>query len=158
MTASDDGATWLPAWMGRQLDLGVVQRAVLPSVSGDAIYLCGSIGVDTALTAAGAIYVGEYDVDETLADGSAPSIRWRQVEGLEQIGWIVLGARRFAELGALLPARSSDATACAACRGTGDWHVFSGDRKESLRIRGMICKDCGGLGWRAPESATSVLH
>jgi hypothetical protein len=149
VTESNNRAAWLPAWMARQLERGAAQQAALSFVGGDAIYLVGSIGVDAALTATAAIYVGEYDI-ESVEGSSAPAIRWRQVEGLERLGWIVLGARRFAELRALLPARSPDALACASCRGTGDWHVFSKDRKESLRIRGMICKDCGGLGWRAP--------
>jgi hypothetical protein len=140
VTESNNRAAWLPAWMARQLERGAAQQAALSFVGGDAIYLVGSIGVDAALTATAAIYVGEYDI-ESVEGSSAPAIRWRQVEGLERLGWIVLGARRFAELRAL---------ACASCRGTGDWHVFSKDRKESLRIRGMICKDCGGLGWRAP--------
>jgi hypothetical protein len=135
--------------MTRQLERGAAQPAVLSFIDGDAIYLAGSIGVDAALTASAAIYVGEYDLE--APDGStAPTIRWRQVEGLERLGWIVIGARGFAELRALLPARSPDALACASCRGTGDRHLFSQDRKESLRMRGMICWDCGGLGWRAP--------
>ncbi len=106
------------------------------------------LGVETALTSTGAVFVGEYDLEtfETAAD----SIQWRQVAGVERLGWIVLGARRFAELSSLLPVRSSEARSCVSCRATGDWHISSADRKASLRIRGMVCKQCGGLGWRAP--------
>jgi hypothetical protein len=145
---------WLPEWMERQFAIGTAQRVVLSTVSGDTMLLCGSIGVDTALTAGGAVYVGEYDLnglDEALdeaLDSAARSIQWRRVDGVERLGWIVLGARRFKELRGLLPERSSSSFSCTACRGSGDWHVFSEDRKESLRIRGMICKTCGGLGWR----------
>jgi hypothetical protein len=139
-------AAWLPTWMGRQIDLGTAQRATLSAVDGEAIYLYGSIGVETVLTSRGDVYVGEYDI-ETF-DSAAQSIKWRQAEGTERVGYLVLGARRFAELRAVLPTRSSGSAACPSCRATGDWHVFSSDRKESLRIRGMICKDCGGLGWR----------
>jgi hypothetical protein len=135
---------WLPEWMERQFAIGTAQRVVLSTVSGDTMLLSGMVGVDTALTAGGAVYVGEYDLD----DGAARSIEWRRVEGVERLGWIVLGARRFKELRGLLPERSSSSFSCTACRGSGDWHVFSEDRKESLRIRGMICKTCGGLGWR----------
>jgi hypothetical protein len=139
---------WLPVWMKRQLSIGAAQRVVLSTVSGDTMLLSGMIGVDTVLTAGGAVYVGEYDLEGL--DSAARSIQWRRVEGVERLGWIVLGARRFKELRGLLPERSSSSFSCAACRGSGDWHVFSEDRKESLRIRGMICKTCGGLGWRAP--------
>ena len=147
MNQPESVAAWLPAWMSQQIDLGLVQRAKLSSIAVDAMYLHGAIGVETALTSTGEVYVGEYDV-ETF-ESALQSIRWRQAEGLERVGFIVLGARRFTELQALLPARAPDSPACSSCRATGDWHVFSADRKESLRIRGMICKDCGGLGWRA---------
>jgi len=148
MTDPETTTTWLPAWMVEQIANGAAQRAVLSSVSEDAIYLCGSIGVDTVLTSTSAVYVGEYDVD--TFDNAARSIVWRRVAGVERLGWIVVGARRFAELRALLPARAPGAPACTACRGTGDLHVFSQDHKESLRIPGMICKTCGGMGWLAP--------
>jgi hypothetical protein len=147
MSTPGDAKDWLPAWMGRQIEAGAAQRATLPPVTTDAIYLYGSIGVEAALASTGEVYVGEYEL-ETFAS-AAESIKWRPAERVERLGYIVLGARRFAELSDLLPRRSPDATGCASCRSTGDWHVFSADRKESLRIRGMICKDCGGLGWRA---------
>jgi hypothetical protein len=151
MNESESAAAWLPAWIERQIELGAAQRAEVSPIIGDAaVYLYGTMGVDTALTAAGEVYVGEYEM-ETF-DSAARSIRWRQAERLERVGFIVLAARRFAELRALLPVPTSDATHCPSCRGTGDWHVFSQDRKESLRIREMICKDCGGLGWRAPAA------
>ena len=142
---------WLPAWIAEQIAIGAAQRVELSSIDEDAIHLCGSIGVDTALTSTSAVYVGQYDV-ETF-ESAARSIQWRQVAGVERLGWIVLGARRFAELRALLPERSPSSISCAACRATGDWHVFSQDRKEALRIRGMICKTCGGLGWQAAATA-----
>jgi hypothetical protein len=140
-------AAWLPDWMQQQIARGAAQRTELSTVSGDAMHLCGWVGVDAALTSTGAVYACEYDVEPL--DGAARSTEWRRVEGVERLGWIVLGARRFEELRALLPARTPDSTVCAACRGTGDWHVFSDDRKESLRIREMICKTCGGMGWHA---------
>jgi hypothetical protein len=147
-TDAETATAWLPAWMAQQIEVGAAQRATLSTIRGDAMYLYGSIGVDTALTSTGAVYVGEYDID--TFDSAAQSIRWRQVDGVERLGWIVLGARRFAQLHALLPVQSPDATSCPSCRATGDWHISSQDRKESLRIRGTICKQCGGLGWRAP--------
>ena len=150
MSEPASAAAWLPAWMEGQIRLGAVQRADGVPIAGDAVYLYGSLGVETALTSTGEVYVGDYDFEHF--ESAAQSIRWRQAHGLERVGFIVLGARRFAELRALLPVRTPDATPCSSCRATGEWHVFSHDRKESLRIRGMICEDCGGMGWRAPES------
>jgi hypothetical protein len=147
MSVPESLADWLPAWMQRQIALGTAQPAQESSIAHQAVYLTGWMGVDTVLTATGEVYVGEYELE--AFDSAARSIRWRQALALERVGFIVLGARRFAELRALLPVRTADATPCVSCRGSGDWHVFSQDRKESLRIRGMICKDCGGLGWRA---------
>jgi hypothetical protein len=141
---------WLPAWIAEQIAIGSAQRARLSSVGEDAIHLCGSMGVDTVLTSTSAVYVGEYDL-ETF-ESAARSIHWRRVAGVERLGWIVLGARRFTALRALLPKRSAISISCASCRGSGDWHVFSQDRKEALRIRGMICKICGGLGWQGPAA------
>jgi hypothetical protein len=148
MTEPETSQAWLPAWIVEQIETGAAQRALLSSVPEDAIHLCGSIGIDTVLTSTSAVYVGEYDVD--TFDNAARSIVWRRVGSVERLGWIVLGSRRFGELRALLPERTPGAISCESCRGTGNWHVFSSDHKESLRIPGMICKTCGGLGWQAP--------
>jgi hypothetical protein len=147
MSTPVDASDWLPAWMGQQIEAGTAQRASLPPVTTDAMYVHATLGIEAALASTGEVYVGEYDL-ETFASATE-SITWRRAERVERLGYLVIAARRFAELSDLLPRRSADATGCASCRSTGDWHVFSGDRKESLRIRGMICKDCGGLGWRA---------
>ena len=150
MIASETSTAWLPAWIAEQIATGAAQRARLSSVGEDAIHLCGSVGVDIVLTSTSAVYVGEYDL-ETF-ESAARSIQWRQVAGVERLGWIVLGARRFSALRALLPRRSRTSISCASCRGSGDWHMFSQDRKEALRVRGMICKTCGGLGWQGPTA------
>jgi len=150
VTGSERNTAWLPAWIAEQIAIGAAQRARLSSVGEDAIHLCGSIGTETVLTSTSAVYVGEYDL-ETF-ESAERSIRWRQVAGVERLGWIVVGARRFAALRALLPVRSRSSISCASCRGSGDWHIFSHDRKEALRIRGMICKTCGGLGWQGPAA------
>jgi hypothetical protein len=140
-------AGWLAAWVTNQLRNGTAQRTKLAGVDGDAMYVYGSIGVDAALTSTGDIWVGEYEFD--TVDGTSVPATWRRALGVERLGFIVIAARRFPALAGLLPARPADAPSCPACRATGDWHLFSADRKESLRIRGMICKVCGGLGWRA---------
>lgn len=145
MGETDTSAAWLPAWIVEQIETGTAQRAVLSSVREDAIYLSGSIGFESVLTSTSAVYIGEYDL--STFENAANSIVWRRAGGVERLSCIVLGARRFAQLHALLPQRAPDAPACAECRGSGGWHVFSGDRKESLRIPGMLCRTCGGLGW-----------
>ncbi|HVY40079.1 MAG TPA: hypothetical protein VHM31_19200 [Polyangia bacterium] len=145
---SGEPGPWLAAWIADQLRSGAARGTTLQGVSGEAMYVYGSIGVDAALTAAGDIWVGEYDFD--TVEGTAASCTWRRAAPLERLGFLVIAARRFAALRGLLPGRPADATGCPACRATGDWHLFSADRKESLRIRGMICKACGGMGWTEP--------
>lgn len=144
----DNSATWLADWIADQLRTGAGRRAIVARVRGDAMYVYGSIATDVALTSAGEVWVADHDFD--TVQGTAGKSTWRRAEGLERIGFIVIAARRFTALQALVPDRPATAADCPSCRATGDWHIFSGDRKESLRIRYMICKDCGGLGWRAP--------
>lgn len=148
---SGEPGPWLAAWIAEQLRSGVARGTTLHGVSGEAMYVYGSIGVDAALTATGDIWVSEYDFD--TVEGTAATCTWRRAAPLERLGFIVIAARRFAALRDLLPARPADAAGCSACRATGDWHLFSADRKESLRIRGMICKACGGMGWTPPAHA-----
>jgi hypothetical protein len=144
-------APWLAAWVADELRRGSARRTELTGVEGDVMHIYDSIGVDAALTATGEVWVGEYDFD--TVEGSAATVTWHRAIGLERLGFIVIASRHFAALRDLLPARPPEATNCPACRATGDWHVFSADRKESLRIRGMICKACGGMGWRAGMAA-----
>lgn len=138
---------WLPAWIAEQLRRGTARGTRLQGVSGEAMIVYGFIGIDAALTESGDIWVGEYDFD--TVEGTASTVTWRRAAGVERLGFIVMAARQFFPLRELLPSRPTDAPGCAACRATGDWHLFSADRKESLRIRGMICKTCGGMGWLA---------
>ena len=145
------GPDWLVAWMAEQLRSGAAQPSDLRQVHGDAMYVYASIAVDVALTSTGAVWVREYDLDSVSETTAA--VEWRRADKIEGIGYLVIATRRFPTLRRLLPSRPSDATSCPACRATGDWHVFSPDRKESLRIRGSICKSCGGLGWQGPPDA-----
>lgn len=147
----DQPGPWLAVWIADQLRSGRARGARLAGVAGEAMYVYGSIGVDAALTPTGEIWIGEYDFD--TVEGTAATCTWRRADPLERLGYIVIAARHFAALRDLLPVRPADATGCPACRATGDWHLFSADRKESLRIRGMICKACGGVGWTAAAPA-----
>src|SRR5262245_57906133 len=119
---------WLGPWIADQLRTGAGCRADVSGVPGSAMYVYGSIGVDAALTSVGEVWVGDHDLD--TVDGAAVRITWHRAEGLERVAFIVLAARRFALLRTLLPDRPTDAADCSSCRGTGDWHLFSADRKE----------------------------
>jgi len=145
----DRRMAWLPSWIADQIRRGAGRRAELAGVRGDAMYVYGSIAAEAVLTSLGEVWVGDHDLDTV---GTTTRLTWRRTEGLERVGFIVIAARRFAPLRALLPDRPTNAASCRACRGTGDWHVFSADGKESLRISGMICKACGGLGWQPPTA------
>lgn len=143
----DHGPAWLGPWISEQLRAGAGRPAALTGARGEAIYVYGSIGADAALTSSGELWVGDYDLDS--ADGAGSQVTWRRADGVERLGFLVIAARQFGALRALLPERPAHAADCPSCRATGDRHVFSADRKESLRIRPMICWDCGGMGWRA---------
>lgn len=141
---------WLSEWIGHQLRFGSVLRTELSAAQQDAIYLYASLGAETALTATGEVWIGEYDIE--AFESATKSIRWRRAEGVERLGCLVIAARRFPALQALLPLRPAGAPPCASCRGTGSWHIFSSDGKAALRIPEIICKACGGLGWRPPPA------
>lgn len=112
------------------------------------MYVYGSIGVEAALTTSAEVWVAEYDFD--TVEGTDAALTWHRAEDVERLGILVIASRRFTALRALLPDRPPAVADCRACRGTGSWHIFSADRKESLGIPGMICRDCGGMGWRVP--------
>jgi len=66
---------------------------------------------------------------------------WHEATGKERWGALVLGARRMPELKALLPKRALGTPDCLQCKGSGFIHG------------GIVCPDCGGLGWVAPGAA-----
>ena len=94
----------------------------------DAVVLVSDMGGDALLT-----------LDGRLLQDSP-------FDGLSEIGSIIhrrailfLGARRIPELVRVLPLRTSDATDCDQCAGSGWFHV-----KVDFRIP---CGSCGGMGW-----------
>ena len=66
---------------------------------------------------------------------------WHEATGNERWGALVLGARRMPELLQLLPVRGADVPDCTRCGGTG------------FVLGGVVCPDCGGLGWIAQGAA-----
>jgi hypothetical protein len=109
------------------------------------MYLSGSIGYDTALTTGGDVWVSEYEVGGPPASQE----RWRLADPKERIGYLVIAARRLAEINRLLPNRPAASRDCEHCDGTGEWRLRAIDGAKIAPIAGMICKECGGLGWSA---------
>jgi hypothetical protein len=63
------------------------------------------------------------------------------VEPEWQLIALVRGSKRYPELQSLLPTRSTEASACCDCKGTGRAIV------EEQRLNNVICGRCFGLGW-----------
>src|SRR6266576_6587782 len=99
------------------------------------ITLYGTIGHHAILRPDGSVWF--YEVVNRPA--RPDTYQWRRAEGLERIGALSLGLKRFPELAALLPQRPRTAPDCPRCKGHGE-------------IGGVVCPDCASLGW-VPEGA-----
>ena len=99
----------------------------------DAIYLYGTIGSEAVLLRDGQVRI--WSADDWPASEEYTE---RMATASERIASLVLGARKYAQLRELLPARPDDAPACTRCRGVG----------FLLGPDGVVCPDCSGLGWR----------
>jgi len=75
---------------------------------------------------------------------------WREGRGNERWAALVLGSKRMPELKQLLPIRPPNAPDCPRCGGRGEIHV---SRQSDGKERGIICPDCGALGWIAHGAA-----
>ena len=123
---------WLQAWvefeMKKDWPSGHGPRTKVPS--GDALYLCGSIGYDAALSPDGTVWINDYiETDEE---------NWRVTTEREKLNFLVHAQRRsYPELIILLPTKPETAVPCHECGGTG-----------MLRASSLIrCPMCGSLGW-----------
>jgi hypothetical protein len=98
------------------------------------LYLDGSIGYDTILRVNGEVWIYEYGLTDKADPGT-----WRQAIGNDRILCLAIGARRYPELGRLLPARPDASHPCEFCKGTGFLFIV------------VVCGRCSGLGW-LPDS------
>jgi hypothetical protein len=136
----------LAMWVRHRLDAGVSSRVAIPGIADDAMGFHGSIGYESALTSVGQMWLGEYDLDGPKA--FEPSWRLLPSGSKEWIGMLVIGARQFSELQALIPSKPPAAPACASCVGTGEHRLWAADRVSFKTLPGVICADCAGLGWQ----------
>jgi hypothetical protein len=125
-------AEWLSAWVEyKMLEMwpsGFGPRTLLPNGQ-DALYLCGSIGCDFALTPQGTVYINDY--------GHGDIDNWRPATSTESISAILVATKQsHPALIALLPRKQPNAESCEECAGTGQMPGFP-----------IHCQRCGGLGW-----------
>jgi hypothetical protein len=136
---------WLTAWMEQQIGNGHSRAVALPGVQNPAMYLHGSIGYDTAITTDGDVWIGEYQLDGP----DAFQEHWRPAGTTERLGYLVIAAKKHSELRRLLPERPTAAPPCEGCNGSGERHFRATDGTKVEPIPGLICEECGGLGWVA---------
>jgi hypothetical protein len=120
-------AEWLASWVAFQL-AKPCPSATVPS--GDALYLCGSIGFDSAIAPDGTVWLNDY--------GHTDQDNWRVATSNERMSILVSAQQgNYPELIALLPVRPVHANLCTSCGGSGFMH-------PGLRV---WCPSCGSLGW-----------
>ncbi|WP_155844861.1 hypothetical protein [Arenimonas oryziterrae] len=127
---------WLRAWVDYQIALatptGQINTVELPS--GRALSLIGSLGLSSALTRDGEIWI---DRNEDLFEATP---NWRPANQDERCAVLACSQRRlYPELGVLLPQRPIDAPDCRHCAGRGTIGDIA------------VCEHCLALGWVSPE-------
>jgi hypothetical protein len=110
------------------------------------ITLFGTIGGEAYLRPDGTVWY-HWVVDWT---NEPDRYEWREGRGNERWAALVLGARRMPELKELLPARPPATPDCPRCEGRGE--IFVGRQADGVE-RGIVCPDCGALGWIADGAA-----
>ena len=101
------------------------------------IPLYGTIGSEAALRPDGSVWT--YGADNPLTPDAGSS--WREATGPERWGALTLGVARYPEVAQLLPKRPPGAKDCRLCKGSGYIH-------RDATGRGVVCPECGGLGWK----------
>jgi hypothetical protein len=96
--------------------------------------------------------------DESFLFYSEDGLVEKYVEPEWQLVALIRGSKKYSELESLLPKRSTDASECVDCDGTGQ-AVFEGQQLDAV-----ICDKCFGLGWvdgninTLSEKARARLH
>jgi hypothetical protein len=131
-------AEWLFAWvnfkMTKEWPSGHGPRTKVPS--GDALYLHGSIGYDSALHPDGTVWMNDY--------GDSDQESWRVASRGERLSFLAIAQRRsYPELIVLLPLRPANANICSGCGGSG----------LTNRVLHINCQACGSLGWSVGDAA-----
>lgn len=106
------------------------------------LLLFGTIGSDAVLRPDGSVWIRGAD----NWDAPSPNWEWREARGVERWGALVLGAERVPEIAQLLPERTGAAPTCSRCAG-GSYIL------GTATSRGVVCPECGGLGWVEPPAA-----
>ena len=130
---------WLAAFVHQRIEEVAREaphlRAAMDEAGG--ILLFGTIGGEAFLRPDGSVWY-HWAVDWVH---DPEHYEWSEATGKDRWGALVLGARRMPELKQLLPRRSPDSPDCSRCVGSG------------LVLVGVLCPDCGGLGWIAEGAA-----
>jgi hypothetical protein len=129
---------WLFSWVNLQMTKswpsGHGPRTRVPS--GDALYLHGSIGYDSALHPDGTVWMNEY--------GNSDQDNWRIASSGERLSLLTIAQKQtYPELIVLLPLRPANATKCEACGGSGLMN----------QLLSVNCQVCGSLGWCVGDAA-----
>jgi hypothetical protein len=138
---------WLPAFMAARTAAAErehPERAKWLKEAGG-ITLFGTIGAEAYLRPDGSVWYYRA-VDWANSD----EYEWREARGNERWAALVLGSKRMPELKKLLPQRPPNAPDCGRCGGRGEILV---SRQAEGDDRGIICPDCGALGWIAHGTA-----
>jgi hypothetical protein len=122
---------WIRSWVEHRVFYANGNPAQVLHLGGEpAIYVFGSLGLDTAIDRSGRFWIATYELHEDAAPN------WRSATAQESSWIAVCATRRNPELSALIPPRPAHAIPCEACGGTG--FVYNDV---------VICEACSALGW-----------
>jgi hypothetical protein len=137
---------WLNAYVCSEIER--LKREVPEVVSvptGDALYLVGSLGFDSAIAPDGQVWINIYWDDEQfwkLDNTYEP--KWRHASREERLCVLAHAQKRTRpELTILLPVRPASAAECTECNGTG--YLHGGNY--------LWCLRCGTMGWLADRAS-----
>jgi hypothetical protein len=124
---------WVEAYVNSEIERLRPESShrIVSLPSGEAVYLCGSIGFDSALAPDGQVWINEYQQGEEDTD------QWRVTNRTEHLSMLAIAQRRTRpELIILLPLRPASSIECSSCNGSG---YAVGNV--------VVCRTCGSMGW-----------